>query len=145
MGFGPKLARKMRNRSPETTFRLIQERNAEEKEAARIAHRKAKLVSLPEVPRVLIPEREKAKRRAFLENRMKMKPAEAAKWQNMNYDKWLLMRSRMTQFLKISKEVTGKSDKYIMRTVFRMSKSGSMKDFFIALRKWYERHVGIKP
>lgn len=147
MGYSPKLARKMRNRSPETTLDIIDyEIKRQHKDKVKKPLRKK---DFPKVPQTLVS---KTKRKSFLtwlQSNMNLTPKQAAHFSRLGIEKQLLMKKRLDAFIKtakiISKAETGKalSTKQILKGIWSKMKNPTTEGFFKALRAYYRSKIGV--
>jgi len=143
LGYIPTEARKLRNRSPETTMQIVKERNRTNYRLGR----KNKIVKPPPIPTSLKTKTELAKRRKFIKEKFPfMDKKKVAGFQNMAYENWINFKNRIDGFLNsVSDGEKATKNKMLREIEKKLGKTYTMKDLFNAIRGWYERNKGVKP
>lgn len=142
LGYPPDKARKWRNRSPETTVNFVLDDNRNRRSLYLKPH------PAPIIPEILYPRVNKSleKTKREFKTLFDVSPGLARKYENMKPEKYILLKRRMAGFFETCVELTGKTRKQILDEINKgVGKAFSLKKFFGALRKWYEKKVGVRP
>jgi len=149
MGYSPRFARKMRNRSPETTLDVIDY----EVKRQRISKIKKplRLKDFPKVPSSLISKTKRKDFLKWLQTNMNLTPKQASHFSRLGFEKQLLMKRRLAGFIRTAKETskaeTGKAltTKQILKGIWSKMKNPTTGEFFKALRAYYRSKIGVRP
>ena len=150
MDYGPKIARKMRNRSPEKTLYHIHtevKRQHEQKYKKPLQKK-----HFPKMPRTLITKTRRANLVDWIVDNIGLTRKQASRYNRMSLEKFRIMKERTNSFtdyviregaaLKPGKKYKRRD---VLKEIQEMMKAPTVKDFFKALRAYYRTVVGVPP
>jgi len=148
MGYGADIARRMRNRTPETTLVHIQDevsRQYERKIPGRL-HKK----DFPKLPSKAVTKKKRIESVEFIRDKMGLSHQEAARYNRLGPEKFLIMKHRLQGFVDFvvregsvlnPKRVFSEAD--VLREIQKRMKKQTTDAFFKALRDFYKHQIGV--
>lgn len=150
MGYSPKLARKMRNRSPETTLYHIHTEVKRQHETK--VKKPLRKKDFPKMPKSLTTKVRRQEIVAWIVKNMGLTKKEASHYNQMSLEKFRIMKARTNAFAEyVMREGAalkpGKKFKRmdVLKDIQDLMKGPTVKDFFKALRTYYRTVVGVPP
>ena len=150
MGYGPKIARKMRNRAPDTTLLHIHD----EVKRQHIEKWKKPLrkKDFPKMPRTLITKHKRSDIVSWIVKNIGLTRKQASHYNRMSLEKFRIMRARtdaFTEYVVACGAALKPGKKYkradVLKEIQEIMKGATIKDFFKALRVYYGTVVGVPP